>query len=259
MNKSAQLLPTIYRSLLRLGRALDRAPLSKALLIAQPACLFDRRSRALVQLPKLSGWSSALESFNGGEFYGPESSAQAAIRLAFAERPQGDPVDMGLTAMRSLGFAARSDCYSLIRLLLARAEVGCTLHDASSGGVGNTPLAHLIRWKVLVQRTLAWVLFIVGEPPAGGDGPALRDFCAAVMASAYFRLPHFGYALLTALQSEDVLHADIPEFRALTFTLDCADEPPMFAHRGFSELPPLDWRALHQRVAVPTSEWEQVS
>ena len=37
------LLPTIYRSLLRLARQLDRAPLSKALLIAQPAHLFDVR------------------------------------------------------------------------------------------------------------------------------------------------------------------------------------------------------------------------
>ena len=150
---------------------------------------------------------------------------------------------------RSLGFAARSDCYSLIRLLLARAEIGCTLHDAGSGGVGQTPLSHLIRWRVLVQRTLAWVLLVVGEPPAGGDGPALRDFCAHVMASAYFRLPHFGYALLTALQSEDVLSVDIPELRGgMTFTLDCVDELPMFAQRGFSEHPPLDWRFLHERV-----------
>ena len=121
---------------------------------------------------------------------------------------------------RALGFAARSDCYSLVALLLARAEIvsftgsnrppnsqralhaltasasipsprqGCTLHDAGSGGVGITPLRHVIRWRVLVQRTLAWVLHVVGEPPAGGDGPALRDFCARVLASAYFRLPH---------------------------------------------------------------------
>lgn len=149
---------------------------------------------------------------------------------------------------RSLGFAARSDCYGLIRLLLARAEIGCTLHDAGSGGVGQTPLTHLIRWRVLVQRTLAWVLLVVGEPPAGGDGPALRDFCAAVMASAYFRLPQFGYALLAALQSEDVLGIEMPEFRGITFTLDCADELPMFAQNGFAEHPPLDWRALHARV-----------
>ena len=43
-----------------------------------------------------------------------------------------------LTALESrvLGFAARTDCYAVIRLLLNRAEIGCTLHDASSGGVG---------------------------------------------------------------------------------------------------------------------------
>ena len=149
---------------------------------------------------------------------------------------------------RALGFAARSDCYSLIALLLARAEIGCTLHDAGSGGVGMTPLRHVIRWKVLVQRTLAWVLNVVGEPPAGGDGPALRDFCARVLASAYFRLPKFGKEALDALQSPDVLDAEIPEFRALTFKLDCTDEPNIFATRGFEELPPLDWRLLHERV-----------
>ena len=99
------LLPTIYRSLLRLARQLDRAPLSKALLIAQPAQLFDMRSRALVKLPTLSGWSSALEAFNGGEFYAPASSAHLAVRDAFAQPPPADPVDVGLTALRSLGLA----------------------------------------------------------------------------------------------------------------------------------------------------------
>ena len=46
---------TIYRELLRLGRTLDRRPLSKALLIAQPGAFFDRRSRELVRLPPLDG------------------------------------------------------------------------------------------------------------------------------------------------------------------------------------------------------------
>ena len=105
-NEAAAVLPTIYRSLLRLGRQLDKNPLSKALLIAQPAHLFDRRSRAVIKLPSLSGWSSALESFNGGEFYSPESSAQQAVRGAFTNPPPGDPLDVGFTALRSLGLAA---------------------------------------------------------------------------------------------------------------------------------------------------------
>ena len=46
---------------------------------------------------------------------------------------------------RTLGFAARSDCYTLILLLLARAEIGCTLHDSGSGGIGCTPLDHVMR------------------------------------------------------------------------------------------------------------------
>ena len=105
-NEAAAVLPTIYRSLLRLGRQLDKNPLSKALLIAQPAHLFDRRSRAVIKLPSLSGWSSALESFNGGEFYSPENSAQQAVRGAFINPPPGDPLDVGFTALRSLGLAA---------------------------------------------------------------------------------------------------------------------------------------------------------
>ena len=52
---------------------------------------------------------------------------------------------------------------------------------------------------------MAWVVETVGDPPAGGDGPALRDFCAEAMARGYFRLPHFARAVLDALQSEDVL------------------------------------------------------
>ena len=150
---------------------------------------------------------------------------------------------------RALGFDARADCYLLIRLLLARAEIGCTLRDAASGGIGVTPLSHVVRWSILQQRTLAWILLVVGDPPAGGDGPTLRDFCAATMASCYFRLPQFGYALLTTLQSEEVLNNDVPEFRGITFSLDCADEAPLFAQKGLEEHPPLDWRRLHARVA----------
>ena len=101
----AAVLPTIYRSLLRLGRQLDENPLSKALLIAQPAHLFDRKARELVKLPSLSGWSSALEEFNGGEFYAPNKSAHSAVRDAFAKPISGDPIDVGFSAMRSLGLA----------------------------------------------------------------------------------------------------------------------------------------------------------
>ena len=80
-------LPTLYRSLLRMARQLDAAPMSKALLIAQPELLFDRRSREIIRLPELSGSAGhdlarRLIEFNGGEFYAPEASAQAAVRLA---------------------------------------------------------------------------------------------------------------------------------------------------------------------------------
>lgn len=97
---------TLYRQLLRLGRDLDSAPLGKALLLAQPAQLFDRRSRAVVKLPELSGWSLLLQHFNRGEFYAPHASVQEAIRdYRRSPLPVDDPVDVGLTAIKSLGLA----------------------------------------------------------------------------------------------------------------------------------------------------------
>jgi hypothetical protein len=104
-SSAAAVMPTIYRELLRLSRRLDSAPLAKALLIAQPAQLFDRRSRAVIQLPGLSGFSSLLETFNGGEFYAPASSATEAVRAARHNPPPGDSIDTGLAALRSLGLA----------------------------------------------------------------------------------------------------------------------------------------------------------
>ena len=79
MSGGSNVLVTLHRELLRLGRRLDRRPLSKALLIAQPGVFFDRRSRELVRLPHLDGpqgeWAQMLASFNRGEFYAPASSA----------------------------------------------------------------------------------------------------------------------------------------------------------------------------------------
>ena len=103
-------LPTLYRTLLRMGRQLDASPMSKALLIAQPELLFDRRSRELIRLPELSGSAGhelarRLMDFNGGEFYAPEASALAAVRRARELPSTVDPVDVGLTAIRTLSLA----------------------------------------------------------------------------------------------------------------------------------------------------------
>jgi hypothetical protein len=102
-------LPTIYRQLLRLSRSLDRAPLSKALLVAQPARLFDRRVRAVVDLPALSGWSQILHAYNSGEFYAPRASSSAvdAVKAVRASLVPGDQIDLGLTALRALGLAVQ--------------------------------------------------------------------------------------------------------------------------------------------------------
>ena len=99
---------TLYRQLLRLSRDLDAAPLGKALLLAQPAQLFDRRQRAVVKLPELSGWASLLERYNRGEFYAPHASAQEAVREyrhSSLQHAHDDPIDVGLTAIKNLGLA----------------------------------------------------------------------------------------------------------------------------------------------------------
>ena len=150
---------------------------------------------------------------------------------------------------RTIGYGCRAASYEVVTQLLRRDELGCTLHDASDGGAGHTPLHQILRWRALSQRTLAWVLSIVGQPPAGGDGPALRDLCAAVMAASYFRLPRFALALLDALQTPDALTASIPEWRGISSELDCAPELRDLAEVGMAERPPLDWRQLERRAA----------
>ena len=150
---------------------------------------------------------------------------------------------------RTIGYGCRAASYEVVTQLLRRDELGCTLHDASDGGAGHTPLHQILRWRALSQRTLAWVLSIVGQPPAGGDGPALRDLCAAVMAASYFRLPRFALALLDALQTPDVLTASIPEWRGISSELDCAPELRDLAEVGMAERPPLDQRQLERRAA----------
>lgn len=114
------MLRAVYRQLLRCGKALDRHPLAKALLIAQPEKMFDRHAREVVQLPALEGgkvgiWASALAAHNGGEFYSPQaefpsSSACDAIRgtRRQAQPADADPIDTGLEAIRRLGLALTS-------------------------------------------------------------------------------------------------------------------------------------------------------
>ena len=107
-------MPTLYRTLLRLGRQLDAAPMAKALLIAQPELLFDRRSRELIRLPELRGSAGQsafvrrLMEFNSGEFYAPETSALVALQRTRHELVQNNAhlVDAGFSALRTLSLAA---------------------------------------------------------------------------------------------------------------------------------------------------------
>ena len=50
---TASLDTTLYRQLLRLGRALDRNAVARAMLVAAPEQLFDRQTQAVISLPQL--------------------------------------------------------------------------------------------------------------------------------------------------------------------------------------------------------------
>lgn len=173
----ASVATVMYRQLLRLGRSLDRDPIAKALLIAQPALLFDRRSRALVRLPALSGpsghWASLLEAFNGGEFYKPESSAREAVRRArYNDGPASstaDPIDFGLMALRSLGLAVAGG-ESLSKLAFEGERPGivsrvASLRAANVVRPGSLLLTHPV--SCLKQPTLhhSVILIVSAEVP----------------------------------------------------------------------------------------------
>lgn len=108
---------TVYRQLLRLARELDRNPMSKALIVASPQELFDRRMRAVVELPQADGALAECVSLLGGfnsatpgqtaEFYAPSRSAVDAVRRSRHVPLANDPIDVGLAALRALGVAVQ--------------------------------------------------------------------------------------------------------------------------------------------------------
>lgn len=108
---------TVYRQLLRLARELDRNPMSKALIVASPQELFDRRMRAVVSLPQADGALAECASLLGGfnsarpgetsEFYAPSRSAVEAVRRSRSMLLANDPIDVGLAALRALGVAVQ--------------------------------------------------------------------------------------------------------------------------------------------------------
>jgi len=155
----------VYRQLLRMGRELDREPLAKALLIAQPGVFFDRRSRELVRLPQLGGpmgeWAQMLAAFNQGEFYSPSSVRSSSVRKAIVDSrhnlPDNDPVDVGLAALKTLSLAALSGQALQKHVcefggLQTDLIVTDRLQLASEVKVGNLLLAHPV--ACLSQPTL---------------------------------------------------------------------------------------------------------
>ena len=142
-SSSARVQKALYRSLLRLGRDLDRNPLGKALLVAQPDRFFNRRLQQVVQLPQISGVegnvTSLLEKFNQGEHYTPTSSAQQAVRQ---HAPAYD-IDTGLALLRVLSMASAGG-----------AALSQHVHDAAASAALTKPLTNLESTDAIVPGSL---------------------------------------------------------------------------------------------------------
>ncbi len=104
---------TLYRQLMKVGRTLDRAPRSKALLLNQPSAFFDRRRGACRDLPALDGTAAQLAALlracmGGDEYYIPQRSVVDAVRSARSQpvNPDVDQIDVGMRVLRHLAQAA---------------------------------------------------------------------------------------------------------------------------------------------------------
>lgn len=102
---------TLYRSLLRLGRQLDREPLGKALLLARATSFFDRSN---AQVRKLDSGVSPTEQAAAlleehicrGEFYVPDRSVCEALKQQKLNLPQEYGIDIGLALLRTFSVAS---------------------------------------------------------------------------------------------------------------------------------------------------------
>ena len=150
---------TLYRQLLRLGRALDRSAIARAMLVAAPEQLFDRQAQAVISLPQLDGaCAEAVEhiaAYNSGEFYAP--SSQSAFRHCVGSRSapvRNDRVDVGLSALRAMGAAAASaEAITAARPPLPWCEAEAPrLRRGSTPRVGSLLVTHPI--ACLSQPTL---------------------------------------------------------------------------------------------------------
>ena len=150
---------TLYRQLLRLGRALDRSAIARAMLVAAPEQLFDRQTQAVISLPQLDGASAEaverIAAYNSGEFYAP--SSQSAFRHCVVSRSapvRNDRVDVGLSALRAMGAAAAgAEAISAARPPLPWSEAEAPrLRRGSTPRVGSLLVTHPI--ACLGQPTL---------------------------------------------------------------------------------------------------------
>ena len=158
---TASLDTTLYRQLLRLGRALDRNAVARAMLVAAPEQLFDRQTQAVISLPQLDDANAeAIEhiaTYNSGEFYAPSPSSQSAFRHCVGLRSvplRNDRIDVGLSALRAMGAAvAGAESIAAARPPLPWREADAPrLRRGSKPRVGSLLVTHPI--ACLGQPTL---------------------------------------------------------------------------------------------------------
>jgi len=103
---------TLYRSLLRTARALDRIPAGRALvsLSTRPGSYYDRLKGEVVEAPQPAGVAGVLGTvlrnyLGGGEFYRPGQTLVEAVRAAREQSSSDQQLDVGIAALRVLGEA----------------------------------------------------------------------------------------------------------------------------------------------------------
>lgn len=110
MSNLQQATRILYRELLKAAHELDKNPIGKLFLIAQPKAVYSREKASKIKLKKPpSHLNTLLRKFNsGGEFYAPSNNVVEALRDQFRKKAnvdENEALSFGFQVLRRLNFA----------------------------------------------------------------------------------------------------------------------------------------------------------
>lgn len=110
MSNLQQATRILYRELLKAAHELDKNPIGKLFLIAQPKEVYSRENASKIKLKKpSSNLNIILRKFNsGGEFYAPSNKVVKALRAQFRKKTnvdENEALGFGFQVLRRLNFA----------------------------------------------------------------------------------------------------------------------------------------------------------